>query len=47
MFTIVEPRSPQWPPWGQNKVAVAERVKQESMYGSAPLAPQKVDVVEI
>ena len=28
-------------------MTVAERVKQESMYGSAPLGPQKVDVVEI
>ena len=22
-----------WPPWGQKKVAIVERLKQESMYG--------------
>ena len=25
--------SPQWPPWGQKKVAVADKFKQEPMYG--------------
>ena len=25
--------SPQWPPWGQKKVAIVERFKQEPMYG--------------
>ena len=34
----------QRPPWGQKKVAIVERFKQESMYGLS--APKKVAVIK-